>query len=40
LQEHNSKSVLDRTAVPVTAPAAPQPATAPDAGSKASDIPQ
>lgn len=44
LQEHNSKSVLDRTSVPVTAPttqpATLPPATGPDAGSKASDIPQ
>jgi preprotein translocase subunit SecG len=47
LQQHKSNSVLDRTAVPVTAtqPATTQPAApaqAPDqnAGSKASDIPQ
>jgi preprotein translocase subunit SecG len=43
LQEHQSKSVLDRTAVPVTKttqPAAPLPAAGQNAGSKASDIPQ
>ncbi len=44
LQEHNSKSVLDRTAVPVTT--TPQPAGSQqqipgqNAGSKAGDIPQ
>ena len=43
LQQHQSKSVLDRAAVPVTTttqPAAPQQAPGQDAGSKASDIPQ
>ena len=43
LQKHESKSVLDRTAVPVTTttqPAAPQQAPGQNAGSKASDIPQ
>ena len=43
LQEHESKSVLDRTTVPVTStqPGAPQKqAPGQNAGSKASDIPQ
>ena len=43
LQQHQSKSVLDRTAVPETTapqPAAPQQAPGQNAGSKASDIPQ
>ena len=43
LQQHESKSVLDRTAVPVTTtqPAMPQQqAPGQNAGSKASDIPQ
>lgn len=43
LQEHKSKSVLDRAAVPVTTttqPAVPQQAPGQNAGSKASDIPQ
>jgi len=41
VQQHKPTSVLDRTAVPVTTkPAAPVPATSPNSGSKAVDIPQ
>lgn len=43
LQEHDAKSVLDRTPVPASQPAqptAPQPAAGADGGSKAADIPQ
>ncbi|MHB1085832.1 MAG: preprotein translocase subunit SecG [Thiobacillus sp.] len=42
LQEHKLHSVLDRTSVPATTtqPVAPVQAPSPNAGSKASDIPQ
>ena len=42
LQEHKVNSVLDRASVPATTtqPAAPVQAPGPNAGSKASDIPQ
>lgn len=43
LQQHKSTSVLDRTAIPVTAQPeapAPSPVSAPGNGSKAVDIPQ
>lgn len=40
LQEHNAKSVLDRTAVPASQPVVPQPAAGQGSGSRAGDIPQ
>ncbi len=43
IQQHRPTSVLERTAVPVTQPAAPAsaaPAASPSDGSKAADIPQ
>ena len=40
IEQHKPTSVLERTAVPVTQPAAPAPAASPSDGSKAADIPQ